>query len=327
MNKEQMEKVPLKHVAPAKGWSNGILCTAEKPIPKIRNKYTQKRNCASTVPIFTFMCMYVTDLCIQYISTIDLPILLQEICGPILEIYKSIRDTWMWKLGLRPRNSQERNSQLGFSLQCMVSRRGTAPESRRVQDQGGGCRGRGAGPRPPALQPPPPPLGGWPRPLAPASPAGSHAPPPGPPSWPPAPVGGVGTLVSWFAPWKNPPEFPIQLLLFSKQTYEWRRIVALLVRRGLFILFSETLLYSKSAAEKRELLPSTRWKNSRQKLSVTRVNGTSWIISCSEPKVSPIFFVKFIYNFGYQRRSLGERHREISEEENNFNVVIKHLNT
>ncbi len=49
----------------------------------------------------------VSDL---YILTIDLPILLQEICGPILEIYKSLTDTWMGKLGLRPRNSQKRNA-------------------------------------------------------------------------------------------------------------------------------------------------------------------------------------------------------------------------
>jgi hypothetical protein len=32
----------------------------------------------------------VSDL---YIPTIDLPVLLQEICGPILEIYKSLTDT------------------------------------------------------------------------------------------------------------------------------------------------------------------------------------------------------------------------------------------
>ncbi len=30
-----------------------------------------------------------------YIPTIDLPILLQEICGPILGIYKSLINTWM----------------------------------------------------------------------------------------------------------------------------------------------------------------------------------------------------------------------------------------
>jgi hypothetical protein len=31
-----------------------------------------------------------------YILTIDLPILLQEICGPILGIYKSLTDTEIW---------------------------------------------------------------------------------------------------------------------------------------------------------------------------------------------------------------------------------------
>ncbi len=49
----------------------------------------------------------VSDL---YIPTIDLPILLHEICGPILRIYKSLTDTEIWKLGLRPRNSQKRNT-------------------------------------------------------------------------------------------------------------------------------------------------------------------------------------------------------------------------
>jgi hypothetical protein len=33
---------------------------------------------------------------------IDRPFLLQEICGSILGIYKSLTNTWMWKLGLRP---------------------------------------------------------------------------------------------------------------------------------------------------------------------------------------------------------------------------------
>ncbi len=44
-----------------------------------------------------------------YIPTMCLPFLLEEICGPILGIYKSLTDTWMWKLGLRPRYSQKRN--------------------------------------------------------------------------------------------------------------------------------------------------------------------------------------------------------------------------
>ncbi len=45
-----------------------------------------------------------------YISLIDLPILLHGICGPILGIYESLKDTCMWKLGLRPRNSLKSNT-------------------------------------------------------------------------------------------------------------------------------------------------------------------------------------------------------------------------
>ncbi len=55
-----------------------------------------------------------------YISRIGLPILFccREISGPILGIYESLTDTYMWKLGLRPRNSQKRDTSMGFSLQC-----------------------------------------------------------------------------------------------------------------------------------------------------------------------------------------------------------------
>ncbi len=44
-----------------------------------------------------------------HISTIGLPFLLEETCGPILGIYKSLTDTGMWKLGLRPCSSWKRN--------------------------------------------------------------------------------------------------------------------------------------------------------------------------------------------------------------------------
>jgi hypothetical protein len=46
----------------------------------------------------------------SYIPTISLPILLEEICRPIMGLYKSLTDTWLWKLGLRPCNSQKRNT-------------------------------------------------------------------------------------------------------------------------------------------------------------------------------------------------------------------------
>jgi hypothetical protein len=51
--------------------------------------------------------VFVSDL---YIPTTDLPILLQEICGTILGIYKSLTYIRMWKLELSPRNSQKRNT-------------------------------------------------------------------------------------------------------------------------------------------------------------------------------------------------------------------------
>ncbi len=43
-----------------------------------------------------------------YIPTIGLPILLEEICKAFLGLYKSLTETWMLKLGLRPRYSQKR---------------------------------------------------------------------------------------------------------------------------------------------------------------------------------------------------------------------------
>ena len=54
---------------------------------------------------------------VLFIPTIDLPILLQEICGPLLGIFKSLTDTWRWKLGLRPCNSRKGIHK--FSLQCL----------------------------------------------------------------------------------------------------------------------------------------------------------------------------------------------------------------
>ncbi len=46
-----------------------------------------------------------------YTSRIGLPILLQEYMrtDPGNTVYKSLTDTWMWKFGLRPCNSQKRN--------------------------------------------------------------------------------------------------------------------------------------------------------------------------------------------------------------------------
>ncbi len=70
-------------------------------VPKIRKKYSQKRNCPASVPISTFMCLWAIYIFPRSVSLFCC----RKICGPILGIHKSPTYTWMWKLGRRPRNS------------------------------------------------------------------------------------------------------------------------------------------------------------------------------------------------------------------------------
>jgi len=79
-----------------------------------RNKYSQKRNCAASVPIFTFVCRWAINMFTQSFCLFCC----RKICGLILGIYKSLIDTWMWKLELRPRNSFSGNTYMEFLLQC-----------------------------------------------------------------------------------------------------------------------------------------------------------------------------------------------------------------
>ncbi len=76
----------------------------KETIPKIRKKYSQKRNCAVSVPICTFLFLWAIYIFPRSVCLFCC----RKICGPIMGIYKSLTDTWMWKLGLR----------LGFLLPC-----------------------------------------------------------------------------------------------------------------------------------------------------------------------------------------------------------------
>jgi hypothetical protein len=98
-----------------------VIMHCKDTIPKIRNKFSQKKKCAASVPMFTFMCLWA--ICIFPWSVCLF--CCRKICRLILGIYKSFTDTWMWKLGLRPRNSQKRNT----SLQCEYIR-GLFPDCR-----------------------------------------------------------------------------------------------------------------------------------------------------------------------------------------------------
>jgi hypothetical protein len=67
------------------------LYTLQEPIPKIRNQIFPEKELRGHSPSFHIQ-VSVTDL---YIPMIDLSIMLQEICWPILEICKSLKDTYM----------------------------------------------------------------------------------------------------------------------------------------------------------------------------------------------------------------------------------------
>ncbi len=97
-------------------------------MPKIWNKYSQKRNIGISVPIATFTCLWAPMM--------GLPFLLEEICGLILGIYKSLTDKWMLKLGQRPRNSKKRNIKTELPLQCGQSVSGTKRSWPRFPDLG-----------------------------------------------------------------------------------------------------------------------------------------------------------------------------------------------
>jgi hypothetical protein len=86
-------------------WVSTVVHCKEK-MRKIWNKYSQKRNIGASVPISTFMCLWANYIIPRWVCLFCWR---KYVPGPILGIYKSLTDTWMWKSGLRPRYSQKRN--------------------------------------------------------------------------------------------------------------------------------------------------------------------------------------------------------------------------
>jgi hypothetical protein len=86
-------------------------------ILKIWNKYSQKSNCAATVPIPTFMFLRA----IYTFSWSVCRFCSRKTGGPNAAIYRSLTDTWMWKLGRRPRNSFSGNTKCKFLCSAVTT--------------------------------------------------------------------------------------------------------------------------------------------------------------------------------------------------------------
>jgi len=81
------------------------------------NHISQKRNCAVSVPISTFMCLWAIYILPGSVHIFSC----SRIDRPIVRMYKSLTDTWMWKLRLWPRNSFSGNIFFEFPVLCLCS--------------------------------------------------------------------------------------------------------------------------------------------------------------------------------------------------------------
>ncbi len=88
-------------------------------VSSLQYEYSYKWNCAALFPIPTFMFRWAIYI---FPRLVCLFCYMQENRWTDRgNIHKSQTDTWMWKLGLRPRSFFSGNTYIGFSLQCSCS--------------------------------------------------------------------------------------------------------------------------------------------------------------------------------------------------------------
>ncbi len=96
------------------GVSRYVAVTLQRHNTENPKQILPERNCGATVPISTFLWLWANYIFPRSVCLFTC----RKKCGTILGIYKSLRDTWRWKLGLRPHNALSGNTEMGFSLQC-----------------------------------------------------------------------------------------------------------------------------------------------------------------------------------------------------------------
>ncbi len=84
---------------------------------KIPFMYSQKRNCAASVQIATFICLWAIYIFPGLVHIFSC----SRIGRPIVWKYNSLTDIWMLKLGQRPRNFFSGNICFKFSVLSLCS--------------------------------------------------------------------------------------------------------------------------------------------------------------------------------------------------------------
>ncbi len=109
-----LKKIRITYCGPKRNLPN-LSPKSQHTATKIPFMYSFSGNCEASVPIFTFICLWAIYICVPGISP---HIFLQQ----NLQIDRGhIWDTWMWKLGLWPRNSFPWNICIEFSVLFLCS--------------------------------------------------------------------------------------------------------------------------------------------------------------------------------------------------------------